>query len=74
MSERLTGKAELISSKELHRAVMLVMADRLHYTVVRDTDLMYHTCEDFIADLTTSCSVPWPPAAPSVPPMARCRP
>ena len=53
MSERLTEKAALISSKELHRAVMLVMADRLHYTVVRDADLMYHSCEDFIADLKT---------------------
>ncbi|MFR7778747.1 MAG: phosphoenolpyruvate carboxylase, partial [Bifidobacterium angulatum] len=51
MSERLTEKAALISSKELHRAVMLVMADRLHYTVVRDADLMYHSCEDYIADL-----------------------
>ena len=29
MSERLTDKAALISTKELHRAVMLVMADRL---------------------------------------------
>ena len=53
MSERLTEKAALISSKELHHAVMLVMADRLHYTVVRDADLMYHSCEDFIADLKT---------------------
>ena len=53
MSERLTEKAALISSKELHRAVMLVMADRLHYTVVRDADLMYHSCDDFIADLKT---------------------
>ncbi|RSX52198.1 phosphoenolpyruvate carboxylase [Bifidobacterium goeldii] len=51
MSERLTDKAALISTKELHRAVMLVMADRLHYTIERDADLMYHTCEDFIADL-----------------------
>ena len=51
MSERLTDKAALISTKELHRAVMLVMADRLHYTIARDADLMYHNCEDFIADL-----------------------
>ncbi|MBD9019237.1 MAG: phosphoenolpyruvate carboxylase, partial [Bifidobacterium breve] len=51
MSERLTDKAALISNKELHRAVMLVMADRLHYTIERDADLMYHSCDDFIADL-----------------------
>lgn len=53
MSERLTDKASLISTKEPHRAVMLVMADRLHYTIDRDADLMYHTCEDFIKDLKT---------------------
>ena len=51
MSERLTDKAALISTKELHRAVMLVMADRLRYTIERDADLMYHSCEDYIADL-----------------------
>ena len=51
MSERLTDKAALISTKEMHRAVMLVMADRLHYTIERDADLMYHSCDDFIADL-----------------------
>ena len=51
MSERLTEKAALISTKELHRAVMLVMADRLRYTIERDADLMYHSCDDFIADL-----------------------
>ncbi|WP_368103808.1 phosphoenolpyruvate carboxylase, partial [Bifidobacterium bifidum] len=38
-------------TKELHRAVMLVMADRLRYTIERDADLMYHSCDDFIADL-----------------------
>ena len=51
MSERLTDKAALISTKETHRAVMLVMADRLHYTVTRDADLMYHSCQEFIDDL-----------------------
>ena len=30
---------------------MLVMADRLRYTIERDADLMYHSCDDFIADL-----------------------
>ena len=51
MSERLTDRAALISTKELHRAVMLVMADRLKATIDRDADLMYHSCEDYIADL-----------------------
>lgn len=51
MSERLTDKAALISTKEMHRAVMLVMADRLHYTIERDADLMYHSCDNFLADL-----------------------
>ena len=51
MSERLTDKAALISTKEMHRAVMLVMADRLHYTIERDADLMYHSCDDFLNDL-----------------------
>ena len=53
MSERLADKAALISPKELHRAVMLVMADRLKATIDRDADLMYHSCEDYIADLKT---------------------
>lgn len=53
MSERLTDKAALISTKELHRAVMLVMADRLKATIDRDADLMYRSCEDYIADLKT---------------------
>ena len=30
---------------------MLVMADRLHYTIERDADLMYHSCDNFLADL-----------------------
>ena len=53
MSERLTDKAALISTKELHRAVMLVMADRLKATIDRDADLMYRSYEDYIADLKT---------------------
>ncbi|MFT8357533.1 phosphoenolpyruvate carboxylase [Bifidobacterium aquikefiri] len=51
MSERLTEKAALISRHETHRAVMLVIADRLHESINRDADLMYHSCDDFIADL-----------------------
>ena len=71
MSERLTDKAALISTKEMHRAVMLVMADRLHYTIERDADLMYHSCDDFLADLKVVQR--WPPPVPSVPLTARCR-
>ena len=51
MSERLTDKASVISRQEPHRAVMLVMADRLHASLDRDADLMYHNAEEFLADL-----------------------
>ncbi|RSX52726.1 phosphoenolpyruvate carboxylase [Bifidobacterium samirii] len=51
MSERLTDKAALISAQETHRAVMLVMADRLHYTIERDADLMYRSADEFLNDL-----------------------
>jgi phosphoenolpyruvate carboxylase len=51
MSERLTDKASVISSREPHRSVVLVIADRLHASILRDADLMYKSCDDFIADL-----------------------
>ncbi len=51
MSEKLTSSAELISESEPHRAVMLVMADRLNATIRRNSDTMYKNCEEFIADL-----------------------
>ena len=51
MSERLTDKAALISTQETHRAVVLVMADRLRYTIERDADLMYHSADEFLNDL-----------------------
>ena len=72
MSERLTDKAALISTKELHRAVMLVMADRLKATIDRDADLMYHSCEDYIADLKV-VQRSLAEANANVPPTARCR-
>ncbi|RBP97783.1 phosphoenolpyruvate carboxylase [Bifidobacterium aemilianum] len=53
MSERLTEKASLISTSELHRAVLLVIADRLHFTIARDADLMYRNCDEYIEDLQT---------------------
>ena len=46
-----TARAELISEHEPHRAVMLVMADRLNATVRRITDTMYHSADEFLEDL-----------------------
>ena len=51
MSERLTSRADIMSTSEPHRAAMLVMADRLEATVERDADLMYTSADDFLADL-----------------------
>lgn len=51
MSEMLTSSAEIISDSEPHRAVMLVMADRLAATVQRKHDTMYKSCDEFLADL-----------------------
>ena len=51
MSEALTSRAKLTSQGEPHRAVMLVMADRLDATVRRNADTMYHNAEEFLADL-----------------------
>ena len=51
MSELYTDRAELISEHEPHRAVMLVMADRLNATVRRNADTMYHSADEFLADL-----------------------
>ena len=53
----LVDTLQVLSRRELavheHRAVMLVMADRLKATIDRDADLMYHSYEDYIADLKT---------------------
>ncbi len=51
MSEVLTSRAEDISASEPHRAVMLVMADRLDATVRRNADTMYHSPEELLDDL-----------------------
>ena len=51
MSEVLTSRAKLISTSEMHRAVMLVMADRLKATVARNADTMYKSCDEFLSDL-----------------------
>lgn len=51
MSEVLTSRAEDISASEPHRAVMLVMADRLNATVRRNADTMYRSPEEFLNDL-----------------------
>ena len=51
MSEILTARADAISASEPHRAVMLVMADRLDATVRRNADTMYRSADDLLADL-----------------------
>lgn len=51
MSEVLTSRASAISDSEPHRAVMLVMADRLNATVRRNADTMYRTADELLADL-----------------------
>ena len=51
MSEKITARAIGISSSELHRACMLVIAERLRATIVRTADIMYRNCDDYIADL-----------------------
>ena len=51
MSEELTARALGISASELHRAAMLVIAERLRATVGRTADVMYRCADDYIADL-----------------------
>ena len=51
MSEELTARALDISASELHRAAMLVIAERLRATIGRVSDVMYASAEDYIADL-----------------------
>lgn len=51
MSEVLTARYAGMFATEPHRAVMLVMADRLNATVRRNADTMYRTAEDFLDDL-----------------------
>ena len=51
MSEQLTERAMLMSVSEPHRAVMLVMADRVRATLERNADQMYAGPDAFLADL-----------------------
>ena len=51
MSEIITGRALLMSESELHRAVMLVISNRLQATIDRTYDFMYETCDDYLEDL-----------------------
>ena len=51
MSEALTNHAAGISQSERHRAVMLVIANRLEATVDRVADVMYRNADEFIDDL-----------------------
>ena len=51
MSEALTARALGISARELHRAAMLVIAERLRATMERTADVMYTSAHDYVADL-----------------------
>ena len=51
MSEVLTARAEALSTSEPHRAVMLVIANRLEATITRTADLMYDSCGEYLDDL-----------------------
>lgn len=51
MSEIITSRAKDISESEPHRAVMLVMADRLDGTVARDADVLYTLADELLDDL-----------------------
>ena len=51
MSEALSARAEQMSASELHRAVMLVMANRLEATIARTADIMYASADELLADL-----------------------
>ena len=51
MSEALTARALGISARELHRAAMLVIAERLRATMERTADVMYASANDYVADL-----------------------
>lgn len=51
MSETLSSRAAVLSAREPHRAVMLVIADRLAATAERSADLMYDDVEGLLDDL-----------------------
>ena len=51
MSEALSARAEEKSESELHRAVMLVMANRLEATIARTADIMYANADELLRDL-----------------------
>ena len=51
MSEVLSQRALEVSASELHRAVMIVISDRLRATIQRTADIMYASADDYIADL-----------------------
>ncbi len=51
MSEVLSQRALEVSTSELHRAIMIVISDRLRATIQRTADIMYASADDYIADL-----------------------
>ena len=71
MSEALTARALGISARELHRAAMLVIAERLRATMERTADVMYASANDYVADLRVVRRRS-PAQARSAPPTAPC--
>ncbi|WP_130813012.1 phosphoenolpyruvate carboxylase [Olsenella sp. Marseille-P4559] len=51
MSEVLSQRALEVSTSELHRAIMIVISDRLRATIQRTADIMYASADDYIVDL-----------------------
>lgn len=51
MDEVITKQALAISAGELHRAVMMVIAERLKATRARTADIMYANCDEYLRDL-----------------------
>lgn len=51
MSEAISRRALEVSASELHRAAMLVMAERLEATICRTADIMYADADEYVSDL-----------------------
>ena len=51
MSEALAQRAMGISASEMHRAVMLVMSERLRATITRTADVMYRDADEYLDNL-----------------------
>lgn len=51
MSEAISAHAMEISASEMHRATMLVIAERLRATIARTADIMYKSADEYIENL-----------------------